>query len=275
MIPIGVVTRNRYAYLDVTIRSLSASRLPADQAVVVFDDASDDAQTIDYLYSSKVIPGPKDWPTDSFWEQYGLSCISLRRPIIGISGTLPVITIGKERIGVVNASCTALKWLFALYPHSKAVILLQDDVLVQPSWLEDLILAERRLAQLPGLIAGCRLNRTVKTNSPVVHIPQGGVTAQCYYITNRGKEACWSWIHHTHHMTSGFDNKFCNAIRKGGADVFLVNPSVCQHFGVVSQVRPTWGWRRLNQRKGRVDYTANAPFAMAHAIRRFSDSYSR
>ena len=52
MIPIAIVTKNRHQYLDITLRSLSATTLPNDQAIIVYDDASDDKDTIKYLYSN-------------------------------------------------------------------------------------------------------------------------------------------------------------------------------------------------------------------------------
>jgi hypothetical protein len=112
------------------------------------------------------------------------------------------------------------------------------------------------------LLAGVRLNTAVRNRGrePILVIKHG-VTAQCYYISPQGLKAVWKFIDRRHEKDVGFDNLFCNAIRSGGMGVYLMNPPICQHIGIESEVRPGWGWTKRNI-KGRIGYSAKGPFVL-------------
>lgn len=271
MIPIGIVTRNRAAYLDVTLRSLSGTLLPPNQRVIVFDDASDGDKTLQYLYTDKPTDLRYNWPTNHRWRQLGLHCVQSRHNAPGLQGLVEVVKLGDKPQGVVNGTCKAIQIMRERFPNSRGLLMLQDDVVFKKDWRLKMLRAARLASQRPvGLVCGMWSNKRPKAKAAVgqVCIRKGGITAQCYYITPQGLEAVDSWIKEHHQLSAGFDNKFCAAMRTGGATVYLVRPAVVQHIGIVSHVRPKWKWTRLNP-KGRIDYSARGPYVMAAEVRSF------
>lgn len=272
MIPIGLVTRDRHPILDVTLRSLSATALPPDQVIVIFDDGSTSKATQNYLYTNKPVSVLRRWPTDSpHWQQYVGRNIGSRETAQGIDGKIDVIRLAKKPLGVVTASCRAFTWMVERFGAEQGIVMVQDDVVFHERWLERLQAAEREPeenARHPvGLIAGCWINKHVLKRKPMALVPKGGVTAQCYYVTPAGVKAIAPWAARTHNFSKGFDNKFCASIR-GRADVYRMHPAVCQHIGLESLVRPSWSWHKWTS-KGRIDFSAKGPFALGDDVRSF------
>lgn len=272
MQPIGIVTRNRAPYLDITLRSLSATQLPEGQFLTVYDDASDSGSTRDYLYTER----PSDFglalPNNAAWQRAGLSMVRSRQAAPGLAGRINVVPLGVSSSGVMQASCRALSLLTANYPN-QAVVLLQDDVVFSADWMQALQdEAARRICfgarPAPGVICGCDINRELTGPSPSFLAPHGGITAQCYYFTAAGATALQDWLRHPPSERVGFDNKLCAAIRAAGLGVYLMTPGICQHFGVTSLVRPKCRWTWLGA-AGRVDQTAQGPFVLAPDVRPF------
>ena len=107
MTPIGILTRNRAKFLDVTLRSLSATLLPDDQALQVFDDHSDDTLTCNYLAGSGVWDLRREWPNNAAWRMAGLHrVVSQVSP--GLADVVAVETLGEQSNGVMAAGCAAL-----------------------------------------------------------------------------------------------------------------------------------------------------------------------
>jgi len=273
MPPIGIVTRDRHAMLDLTLRSLSATALPADQAVVIFDDASSQEVTLRYLNTDKPVNVARTLPLGSrHWRRFVGRNVQYRENATGISGKIHVERLGDRPKGVVNASCQAFTWMVNKFGRDQGIIMVQDDVVFHEEWLQRLQAAEREPQgnERPiGLIAGCWINKkNVEQRRPMTLVPRGGVTAQCYYVTPAGIDAVLPWASQWHQLTRGFDNKFCAHIRNG-ADVYRMHPAVCQHIGIASLVRPGWSWYRWNA-KGRIDFSGHGPFAMASDVRSFA-----
>jgi len=276
MIPIGIVTRNRHQYLDITLRSLSATDLPDDQHLVVYDDASDDEDTLAYLYSDQTISTACDLPINDVWKKdLHLKDVAPREEAPGLKGKVQVHLVGDKPVGVFNASCRAILRLWEDYEDSvkrNGLVLIQDDVVFCPQWLKKLKSAStkvKRYTPKPGLLCGMQLNMAGIGKKPNPHLwPRKGITAQCYYFTPHGLQRVRPFLAKWHKHKKGFDNKMCAAVRTHGAGVYLMNPAVCQHIGVVSLVRPGWNWR-WKSKKGRVGYQSHGPFPMADEIREF------
>ena len=131
MMPIGIVTRNRHKYLDVTLRSLSATRMPEDQKVVVLDDASDNPHTKRYLYTDKFVELKEQWPNTPEWKRIGLNVVRSRDKGKGLKGRVKVVRLAQRPQGVVNGSCAAIRKMMELFPKecaNEGLIMLQDDV---------------------------------------------------------------------------------------------------------------------------------------------------
>lgn len=272
--PICIVTSDRHHMLDVTLRSLSATNLPEYQQLTVFDDGSKNQHTLDYLYTDRQVPLQANFPTQAAnWKKY---CnVDSRFRGKGIADKVEVVKLNMEPKGVVRATCKAVLHMVEKYGTERGILMCQDDVVFKHDWLEQLQAAERKPHpdhRNVGLIAGCWINRKATDNykSPMTYIHRGGITAQCYYVTQAGLESALPWVQQHHNFSKGFDNKFCAAVRRS-ADVYKMHPAICQHIGVNSLVRPSWRWHRWNNR-GRVDYTITGPYAMGPDVRKFEGS---
>jgi len=273
MVPICIVTRNRHHLLDITLRSLSASDLPDDQVLVIFDDSSNDPHTQRYLYTDQPVGVYTQLPSGPGWEAMGLSAVVPRRVANGLKDRVLVVKLGAQPMGVVNASCRAFSLMVEMFGPERGIIMCQDDVVFNSDWFTRMNDAQNypnpEATRPIGLITGCWLNREDKVRRiPMSLVPEKGITAQCYFVTPAGVKAVREWARHAHNLDKGFDNKFCANVRIGGADVYRMFPAVCQHIGFHSIVRPTWRWHRWSA-KGRVDYSTEGPFPLAHDVRKF------
>lgn len=272
MIPIGVVTRDRHAVLDVTLRSLSASDLPEDQVLVVFDDGSHRKSTKDYLYTSEGVHLGVQWPKTRHWLNLGLGDVQSKAKGRGLAGKVHVVRLGPAPLGVVNASCRAFCLMVEKFGGDHGIIMGQDDVVFNSDWMTRLIDAEQHPVpnrqQSVGLITGCWINKkNAEKREPMTFVSGGGITAQCYYVTPAGVAAVLPWAKQCHTASRGFDNKFCAHIRDK-ADVYRMHPAVCQHIGLESLVRPGWRWTRWHA-KGRIDFSGRGPYPLAKYVRSF------
>jgi hypothetical protein len=275
MTPIAMITRNRHVFLDVTLRSLSASRLPRDQVLVVFDDASDDPATVAYLYGSGDVDVRRRWPRNRHWQRAGLGIVESRESARGIAGKVAVVKLGDRSQGIVNASCAAARFLIENFDTSRGMILLEDDVVFSRDWAPEIVAAAGRCERKPpGAIAGMRLNVANPDRQSPTFIPHDGLTAQCYFVTPAGVAAVSPFLYARHRARKRFDDAFCRAMRRARLGVYLMYPPVCQHFGLESLVRPEWDWH-VRTPRGRVDLDAVGPFVLADKIRKFAPAKRR
>jgi glycosyltransferase involved in cell wall biosynthesis len=273
--PIGIVTRNRIAYLDVTLRSLTATELPAGQPLIVYDDHSDDEATKRYLYGSEPVDCGRGWPRKNpWWRKMGLNILNERNVVPhGLAGKVRVETLDANRkIGVVNASCRAIVKMFAEFPDAPGVFLLQDDEIFNANWYNRMLETAGKPTPngVLGMLSGCRLNKPArdKDKAKSVVFLSKSTTAQCLYITRAGFDGARGWLEGHHKENTGFDNHICKHIRRGNHTVCLIQPFVCQHIGIVSLVRPKVTWTSRGQ-KGRVGYSARPPYALADHVKQF------
>jgi hypothetical protein len=272
MVPIGIVTRNRHKYLDVTLRSLSCSEYPEKPSLTIFDDGSNNADTVSYLYTAKTVSLGQAWPTDKYWQRLGLGGIRSRTSGPGLVDLVDVVKLGKRPQGVVNATCDAIRRLCAAHPDEAAkdgVIILQDDVVFNVDWLTRLAEERQRLeaaGENPGLLAGVMLNRNITATKSAILIGRRAATAQCYWLLPAGLARANQWLNTVHDTKKGFDDKLTLIIQRK-CNVFLINPPVCQHIGLVSLVRGRrWRWCSV---QGRVGYTAKGPYPLAAQVMKF------
>lgn len=272
MPPIVLVTRNRHAVLDITLRSLSASGLSDDQELIICDDGSDNQVTQTYLYSDKSVHLSLQWPNNKHWSTMGLDAIESRHKGRGLDGRVTVMRMSKKSRGVVNASCRAFVLAVEKYGPERGIIIVQDDVIFTDGWMQKMQAAVEQpepAGRPVGLVAGCWINKkNAHKRSPMTLVPNGGITAQCYYVTPKGIEVILPWTKRKHSITRGFDNKFCAYLRDK-TDLYRMHPAVCQHIGMESLVRPGWRWTRWHA-KGRIDFSTRGPFVLGDDVRAFN-----
>lgn len=273
VVPIGIVTKDRVVYLDATLRSLSATDLPKNVPVTVFDDASATPQAKNYYSTNKVVQVKSHWPKSAEWKKAGLDIVT--KPQVspkGIKGKVTVHTLGKTSLGVVSASCRAIQLMFQAHPDAPGIILLQDDVVFNHDWYTRLVTTaqDASLYQKPlGLLAGIKINHSFKARQKKQKVLGSGITAQCLYISR----ACFTalktgYLGKTHKTKQRFDDTFRQAIVKAGFWAGCIFPFVCQHIGIKSLVRP--GRRWFSRTKGRIGYYAHPPYVIQETVKSFS-----
>lgn len=269
MVPIGVVTRDRINYLDTTLRSLSASAIPADVPLRVFSDHSDTAEMRRYLETDEVIPTTRNWPTgNAAWKRAGLDFVAQQdQHPVGIASKIQVRRLpGTTSLGVFAASLFAIRALLDEFPLAEGLFLLQDDIVVKADWYARMLAArEIQLSRPLGVLSGMRLNRAIVPGKPVI---ESHTTAQCLYIPRSTVERLSVFFGQRSPSRKQFDDRLCDAVTKAGLAMGLLCPFVCQHIGVVSEVRPGRKWERSPNR-GRIGYLVAPPFAYGDTIRIF------
>ena len=272
MFQIGVLTQDRVACLDATLRSLSACELPSDVCLTVFDDGSQSSLMHRYLRTTEEVQVERPWPCNARWEKLGLGAVSCEEvPIRGISDKVPVVQLDSAPQGVVRASCQALRYMFTRQPDAPGVVLLQDDVVFNGDWVDRLLAAVRqreKLADCPvGLMAGMKLNTRLRPRNGELSVASG-ITAQCLYVT----QATWQahqdrYLGREHSAKRRFDDTFRRAVGRAGLWAGCMVPFVGQHIGVRSLVRPHVHWG--SRKGGRIGLHSNPPYVLATEVRRF------
>lgn len=269
MIPIGIMTRNRPAYLDATLRSLSGTILPKDVSVTVFDDASDQPAMRRYLNTNDPVHCDDNWPSDFNWRQkLGLACVRKRGPLVGIKDRVRVERLGDSPQGVVSASGEAVRRLFAAFPAANGVFLLQDDCVFNADWYMRMMwTAEKHRFEQPlGVLAGIKLNHAYPVDSKKLPpVMASGITAQCLYISQAAAKLEVLRVPQT--KQKRFDDHLCRQARSMRLWVGVILPFVVQHIGITSLVRPGVSW--LREGVGRVGRYSRPPYAMQDAVRTF------
>jgi len=273
MVPIGILTQDRVTYLDATLRSLSATDLPDDTRLTIFDDGSEQEITQRYYQTNEEIKCELPWPTGPRWKDLGLDILT-SPPVLprGVRDKVPVVRLATESsLGVVQASCLAVRALFEQAPDAPGVVLLQDDFVFNRDWLPRMLEAvERRNAHKKdpvGVLAGMKLNSTFQFHKNQRSVASG-ITAQCLYITQEG----WNrlkdkYFARAHKKRQKFDDTLCHAAKRQGLFVGCVTPFIGQHIGIKSRVRPGLGWHR--HKRGRVGYHSHPPYVIAPEVRNF------
>lgn len=276
MVPIGIVTRERPLYLDVTLRSLSATELPSDVSLTIFDDCSTAAVTSRYYETNAVVEVVPDWPTTCpHWKRHGLSVVSngWSNPK-GIAGLVDVVQLGPKPSGVFNASCRAVHLLFEQHPEAPGVFLLQDDVIFNPNWyarMLDTVVRVGEYSQHPlGLLAGSKLNHRLAFPGRPPLAVMSGITAQCLYISRDAYQRCNSFFTAIHDKDRRFDDMLRRLVISKQLWGGCIYPFVCQHIGITSIVRPGKTWKFATS--GRIGYYAYPPFSLSSTVRKFKRS---
>lgn len=239
----------------------------------VYDDGSTEDDTRKYLFSKESISLFEKWPADRGWRQAGLEAIRSRSTGPGLQGLVRVETIHKTHPGVGAAVCAAFRRFDAelseVLNHA-GMVYIQDDVLFTPNWLDCLLWTRAYLPQTkaPGLIGGMTLHAPATSAVSAVPVTSNEITAQCYYFTPAGVGALRELLDGLEHYAKGFDYALCKQLRQKQLATYVVRPAVCQHFGLISLVRPSWKWHREGWR-GRTDPTCRGPYSLAPAIRSF------
>lgn len=133
-IPIALRTRNRPVYLDITLRSLCATKLPEDPRITILDDCSDDPITITYLTTdSKIeLPTPQNWPDGDGWKAR-VGNLPVISSIEGIASKVDVIQPPSKK-GVRGGIFWCIDTMMERYPESPEIIIIEADTVFNEDW---------------------------------------------------------------------------------------------------------------------------------------------
>jgi len=299
--PIGMMTSGRVRCLDTTLRSLSATDLPADQPLMIFDDSPATpamTETKRYLALDEPLATEElSWhPT---LDKAGLFFVKTKQKpeIAGVGSKVAAFAMsqlprpaGENQAGVVAAGHFALRKLFEWWPEAEGVFLVQDDVIFVRDWygrmLEMVAQIETSGVQPPlGLLSGLRVNRTLEKDgvtdaqadaavsgkSPPLAVKLAGSgTATCLFMTRDCFIALEPWLAAPTDRRKQFDDYLAGEVRNRGFSVWLHVPYVCQHFGVDSVVRKGLPWTARGP-EGRIGWHVrpDADWALADEVRWF------
>jgi len=265
MIPIAIRTRNRPAYLDVTLKSLMATELPPETRLVVIDDCSDVSAAVRYVTTDDTIELPKAviWPGTPLWSQRVGKIASFQR-IRGIKSKFEVIqpdSMKGDRGGAFWSVCL----LFERFSDAKLAILLEDDIVLHKGWLSALLGAHAECKDKPGP-NGKRIGLlTAYDRRGGFRKGSGSGTWGFRSLANYGggRWGCGDGIGGVMYLiprefyeenrdrlkafqspgVRGGDTWLQGMCGDGKWNIAVTIPSYCQHIGVESTTWPNKGWR--------------------------------
>jgi len=272
-VSIAITTRNRYRYLDATLKSLSGSNLPEDVPVTVYDDASDDGDTLAYYQIDHALYDGYVWTRrKEFLEITGGTLSISNGSVVGISNRVTV-NGAMSQGGVNNNSRRAISSEFHYRPNVDAVILLQDDMLFKLDWFSKMLFhagtdvhLETKPSAGQAILSGCNTANAGRIRKLVIHNEQGVVSSTCILIHRKFWMEALTFFGNTTTKRIGWDGELCRQALDMGYEVHSLNPAVAQHIGIESLVRPN-----IDYYKGlcRINKTVKPPYAFQNRIRNF------
>lgn len=264
-IPIAIRTRNRPAYLDVTLKSLMASALPPGTRPVILDDCSDDPAAARYLTTDDAVelPRPVIWPASPLWLQRVGKIADIRR-VKGIKSKFEVWR-PPSMLGDRGGAFWAVRFVFELFPDADLAILLEDDIVLHKDWFAALLAAHEQAKDRRGP-NGNRLGMLTAYDR------RGGFRARTGFKTwgfrslapyGNGRWGCGDAIGGVMYLmprglyeenkdrlsqsfppsAKGGDTWLLGMCGDGKWNIACTVPSFCQHIGVESLSWPAKGWR--------------------------------
>ena len=263
--PIIVRSRNRPVYLDVTLKSLTASNIPDGVDLVVMDDCSDDDIAVRYVDTDDIIKLPEQcvWlgPDHGPWKAYvgGIMPVS---QLVGIKSRYNIIK-PETRMGVRGGVFWSINYMFENYPDAECINCIEGDAVFNADWYEATIKGWRTKRSDKGPngtklgIISCYDRKAKSPNAPMNSIWRSlrklssgrwncgnGIGGVHYLITREFWE----------HSKKSFHVKYNAAARAGDTmlqgmcanaqfSIACTSPSYCQHIGIESTAWPAKGWR--------------------------------
>jgi len=263
--PIIVRSRNRPVYLDVTLKSLTASNIPNGVDLVVMDDCSDQKEAKLYVDTDDIIRLPEQcmWlgPGHGKWKTY-VGDIQPVEQLVGIKSRYNIIK-PESRKGVRGGVFWAINYMFEHYPHAECINCIEGDAVFNADWYEASVMGWRARKNLKGPngdrlgLLSCYDRKGKNTGA------QMGVAWRSLRRMSSGRWNCGNGIGGVHylvtrefweHSKKAFQVKHNAGARAGdtmlqgfcaNADfsIAVTTPSYCQHIGIESTAWPAKGWR--------------------------------
>lgn len=267
MTPVIVLTKDRIHYLDLTLRSLSAT-LPDDVPVYIVDDGSENPDMHRYLTTTECIHLPQHkFPYEySKWQQR-VGKLPTRPDVYGIANAVHLCETESKSTGV-RAAARAVREVFQRHACS-AVFRIEDDVVFKAGWYETMV-----AAAVPrcGIISGFRhlFDKAVVTpGTPVDVLARGRVGGPLLLVSRGLYEKSTLPTELPAARLKNLDNFWVDLCRDNDLQVGVLRSGVCQHIGAYSSVYA--GTRKEFIFGGRIhdalDTTVAPPFEIADSVR--------
>jgi GT2 family glycosyltransferase len=245
--PIVIVCKDRVRYLDLELRSLTATT-PSSVQIYLSNDGTNNPQMLRYLSTRDEIPLDNEWrfPEDNAeWNEL-IGRLPNVASVRGIAGKVDAIMhaapAGTRNLGL------AMKYAFE---HTRApyVIKMEDDLLFTADWYAELI---RAIAQSDcDLVSGFRYFygkvARHRSNAWVEEMRTGYTGGPLFIASRRYFESC-PYVF-DNNVTTMWDNDdlWIDECRKNGLRFGVVTHSVCQHVGYCTEAK-----QRDFMRRGRL-----------------------
>jgi glycosyltransferase involved in cell wall biosynthesis len=274
VIPILVTCKDRLRYLDITLKSLSAS-LPPKINVYVSDDGSTNPNMHRYLTTNDNIPLNNSYmfPNNNTEWIKKIGFIPNLKQIIGIKGKVNVFLRSKS-CGIKNFTY-AVRKLFLIH-QCDYVIKIQDDVIFKHGWYEFMcgILTHYE----PSMVSGFRY--FLGKNKPdLINVGHG--VQQLGKINTGGllmaisRKACTIndvlWFNNDKRCID-MDDFWSNNCRKTKLPLLVTNPGLCQHIGFDSSIYKKNNKRHMFESfRSRADMDMVPPYAIDNSVAKMCD----
>jgi len=260
-VPIGILTRNRPAYLDLTLRSLLACKLPHNVQIIIYDDDSDLEIARNYLYTSNIISNVPLQISKKIFHY--IPNLMTTVDLYGIKEHFKIVSM-EAHLGVLHASLNALCDLLDK-TNSEYVCLIQDDIVLIKNWYNIMInlSSHYKPGILSGISFGCAAS-PCENNNKYIAVKVKWTQAQCLFISRNLLKLVLPELQKLDSSKKcHFDLLLCEITLKYGFDVLVTQPHICQHVGKYSLVEPK---KKFNHKGGRYSNSIYEPFVVKNKL---------
>ncbi len=268
--PIVLRSRNRAAFLDVTIRSILASNLPENKNLLVIDDCSDVEIAKKHLFTNDeiILAEPIVWPVCPQWDNL-VGKIKTVKGIHGIKDQLEVVQPTTKK-GDLGGIFWLIDYMMTRFKNSEAIIVFEADCVVRRDWYEMIDKTYLRIKNEKGPNGNSLGLLTCYNRSAAFgkHNPRYDNATYAWNSVSlipggKGNWNCARGIGGVNYLVTRSFYESCKDIMKGsfnpgkksgdtalqaqcGINKFNIastSPSFCQHIGFKSLSWPEKGWR--------------------------------
>jgi len=227
--PIIIICKDRVNYLDIELKSLSAT-LPRNTQVYISNDGTTSKQMIEYLTTNNKIYCDK-WMFPNYNNDWNnIIGILPVTDIVGIKGKVQVILYEKSE-GTKNLGLS-VKYVFE-NSNSDYVIKMEDDLIFTKGWYQSLIKAI--ISSGCDLVSGFRYFfgevKIKPINELTEEICSGWTGGQLMIVSRNYYKHCPYVFNNDIKTIWNNDDLWIDECRKAGLRFAVTKKSICQHIG--------------------------------------------
>jgi len=260
MIPIAIRTFERPFFLDITLKSLLASKIDQNQEIIIFDDCSQSEEANDYLFTNKEINIKNPIININFWETYvGQKQTHIK--IVGLNNKITIIRPNKRK-GVRGFIFWIINYMMENFPEADRIHIIEADCVFNENWYllskkyyDDyktiknkngdhigLLSCYDRKCNKPDVSPGFRF-RVVEKKDHTYNFSNG--IGGVHYLISRElyNRATPSFTKEYYIHSKSGDTELQSVCLNNNCTISVTAPSLIQHIGIESTAWPNKGWR--------------------------------